>query len=238
MTGGIIGSFSTEAPAMLVPSVAQSRSVVETIQEVKVVQIWQSMMRSCEMRGKELLDAGVITPADLYEWVRAKNSDEAAVISVGLPCYSLLQALLHSIKANSGGLLLLDGVEVTYLNRPKDKLLDWFFNPVMVLKEQISVIKLEEDEVKFLENAVLFGSNTQRMEAWQNGSSAPQDALRAAQIQGITRRMIGMIRSVSKFPTYRRRFQQVVKGLITYSLEKERSSRSNSLCSIASFQDM
>ncbi|XP_059457984.1 uncharacterized membrane protein At3g27390 [Corylus avellana] len=235
MNGGIIGSFSTEAPAMLVPSIAHSRSVMETIQEVKVVQIWQSMMRSCEMRGKELLDADVITPADLYEWVRAKNSDEAAVISVGLPCYSLLQALLHSIKANSGGLLLLDGVEVTYLNRPKDKLLDWFFNPVMVLKEQISVIKLEEDEVKFLENAVLFGSNTQRMEAWQNGSLAPQDALRAAQIQGITRRMIGMIRSVSKFPTYRRRFQQVVKGLISYSLEKERSSRSTSLCSIASF---
>lgn len=140
------------------------------------------------MKGKELLDAGVITPADLYEWVKAKNSDEAAVISVGLPCYSLLQALLHSIKANSGGLLLLDGVEVTYLNRPNDKLLDWFFNPVMVLKEQISVIKLGEDEVRFLENAVLFGSNTQRMEAWQNGTLATQDALRAAQIQGITRR--------------------------------------------------
>jgi hypothetical protein len=139
------------------------------------------------MRGKELLDADVITPADLYEWVKAKNSDEAAVISVGLPCYSLLLALLHSITANSGGLLL-DGFEVTYLNRPKDKLLDWFFNPVMVLKEQISVIKLGEDEVRFLENAVLFGSNTQRMEACQNGALAPQDALRAAQIQGITRR--------------------------------------------------
>ena len=39
MTGGIVGSFSTEAPAMLVPSVARSRSVVETIQEVKVVQV-------------------------------------------------------------------------------------------------------------------------------------------------------------------------------------------------------
>jgi hypothetical protein len=39
MTGAIIGSFATEAPAMLVPSVAHSRSVAEAIQEVKVVQV-------------------------------------------------------------------------------------------------------------------------------------------------------------------------------------------------------
>ncbi|XP_030975650.1 uncharacterized membrane protein At3g27390 [Quercus lobata] len=231
---GKINSVSTEAPAMLMPSLANSRSVIETIQEVKVVQIWESMVRYCEMRGRELLDADVITTADLYEWLPAKNSDEAAIISVGLPCYSFLQALLNSIKANSGGLLLLDGVEVTYFNRPKEKLLDWFFNPVMVLKEQIRVIRLGEDEVRFLEKAVLFGSNTQRMEAWENGSLAPQDALRAAQIQGISRRMIGMIRSVSKFPTYRRRFRQVVKDLITYSLEKEHCSRSTSLRSVVS----
>lgn len=235
MNGSILGSFSTEAPAMLMPSVAQSRSVAEAIQEVKVVQIWQSIMRSCELRGRELLDAGAIIPADLCEWMKAKNNDEAAIIGVGLPCYSLLHALIYSIKANSTGLLLLDGVEVTYLNRPKDKLLDWFFNPVMVLKEQINVIKLEEDEVKFLEKAVLFGNNMQRMHAWQNGSSPPQDALRVAQIQGITRRMIGMVRSVSKFPTYRRMFQHVVKDLISYSQERERSMRSTSLRSIASF---
>ncbi|KAF3974857.1 hypothetical protein CMV_001838 [Castanea mollissima] len=219
---------------MLMPSLANSRSVIETIQEVKVVQIWESMVRYCEMRGRELLDADVITSADLYEWLQAKNNDEATIISVGLPCYSFLQALLNSIKANSGGLLLLDGVEVTYFNRPKEKLLDWFFNPVMVLKEQIRVIRLGEDEVRFLEKAVLFGSNTQRMEAWQNGSLAPQDALRAAQIQGISRRMIGMIRSVSKFPTYRRRFRQVVKDLITYTLEEEHCSRSTSLRSVVS----
>ncbi len=155
---------------------------------LKMQQIWETMMKHCEMRGKELLDAGVITTADFYEWLQAKNSDEAAMISVGLPCYSFLQTLLNSIKANSRGLLLFDGVEVTHFNRPKDKLLDWFFNPIMVLKEQIRVIKLEEDEVRYLEKEVLFGSNTQRKEAWHNGSLAPQDALRAAQIQGISRR--------------------------------------------------
>ncbi|POO02784.1 membrane protein [Trema orientale] len=238
VAGGNTNSVSAEAPAMLVPSLAHSRSVRETIQEVKMVQIWGHMMRSCEMRGKELLDANVITPADLYEWLKAKNSHEAAIIGVGLPCYSFLQTLLNSIKANSGGLLLLDDFEVNHLNRPKDKLLDWFFNPVMVLKEQIKAITLEEAEMRFLEKVVLFGSNTRRMEAWENGSLVPQDALRAAQIQGISRRMTGMVRSISKFPTHRRRYRQVVKDIVAYYLEKENSNRSSSMRSIASIENV
>lgn len=152
------------------------------------VQIWGNMMRYCEMRGKELLDANVLTASDLYEWMKGKNNNEAAIVGVGLPCYSLLQTLVFSIKANSCGVLLLDDFEITYLNRPKDKLLDWFFNPVMVLKEQIRVIKLGEAELRYLEKVVLFGSNKQRMEAWDNGGLMIHDALRAAQIEGISRR--------------------------------------------------
>ena len=147
-------------------------------------------MKCCEMRGKELFDAEILTAADLYEWLKGKNSDEAAIVGVGLPCYSLLQTLLFSIKANSSGLLLLDDFEINYQNRPKEKLLDWFFNPVMVLKEQIRVIKLIECEVRFLEKLVLFGSNKQRMDAWNNGGLVLNDALRAAQIQGISRRYV------------------------------------------------
>ncbi|KAF4380786.1 hypothetical protein F8388_017140 [Cannabis sativa] len=236
--GRLSSSASSEAPAMFVPSLAHSRSVRETIQEVKVVQIWGNMLKSCEIRGKELLDSNVITPADLYEWLKAKNSNEAAIIGVGLPCYSLLQFLIHSIESNSSGLLLLENFEVTQLNRPKDKLLDWFFNPVMILKEQIKAIALVEGEVRFLEKVVLFGSNTQRMEAWENGSLAPEDALRAAQMQGISRRMTGMVRSVSKFPTHRRRFRQVVKDLVGYYLEKENSNRSCSMRSTASIENV
>ncbi|XP_056864194.1 methionine aminopeptidase 1D, chloroplastic/mitochondrial-like [Raphanus sativus] len=58
------------------------------------------------------------------------------------------------------------------------------------------------------------------MEAWDNLGNPPQENLRAAQIQGISRRMMGMVRIISKLPTYRRRFRQVVKALITYWLEK------------------
>ncbi|XP_027347219.1 uncharacterized membrane protein At3g27390 isoform X2 [Abrus precatorius] len=223
--GGSKLNASTEPPAMFMPSLAPSRSVRETIQEVKMVQIWGNMMRYCEMRGKELLDANVLTAADLYEWLRGKNHNEASIVGVGLPCFSLLQTLVFSIKANSSGVLLLDDFEITYLNRPKDKLLDWFFNPVMVLKEQIRVIKLGEGEVRYLEKVVLFGANKQRFEDWDNGGLMIPDALRAAQIEGISRRMIGMIRGVSKLPTYRRKFRQIVKALITHSLEKDETER-------------
>ncbi|KAK2657448.1 hypothetical protein Ddye_010500 [Dipteronia dyeriana] len=238
VVGGKFNSVSTEAPAMLMPSLAQSRSVREAIQEVKMVQIWVNMMKSCETRGKELLDTDLITSSDLNEWLKAKNVNEAAIISVGLPCYSLLLTIMHSIEAESGGLLLLDNVEVNYLNRPKDKLVDWFFNPLMVLKEQIRVIKLEEGEIRYLKKVVLFGSNAERRKAWDNSSFVPEDALRAAQIEGISRRMIGMIRSVSKFPTYRRRFRQVVKSLISYSEGKAALTTSDSTKSVSSIENV
>ncbi|XP_050376240.1 uncharacterized membrane protein At3g27390 [Argentina anserina] len=218
---GKLSSATMEAPAMHMPSLANSRSVKESIHEVKMVQIWGHMMRSCELRGKQLLDEEAITPSDLYEWLKSEKSNEGSIISVGLPSYSFLHTILCSIRSNSPGLLLLDDVEVTYLNRPHDKLTDWFFNPIMVLKEQVKVIKLEEGEVRFLEKVLLFGSIRQRMEAWDNASLVPQDVLRAAQVQGISRRMTGMMKGVSKLPTYRRRFHQVVKNLITYSIQKE-----------------
>ncbi|CAL0312802.1 unnamed protein product [Lupinus luteus] len=223
--GNSVAGSRVDPPVMFITGLAPSRSVRETIHEVKMVQIWGNMMKICEIRGKELLDANVLTHDDLCEWLRGKNSNEAAIISVGLPCYSLLQTLLFSIKANSSGLLLLEDFEITYFNRPKDKLLDWFFNPVMVLKEQIRAINLEEGEVRYLEKVVLFGSNKQRLEAWDNGSFVLPEGLKAAQIEGICRRMIGMTRSVSKLPTYRRKFRHVVKALVTHSLEKDVSGK-------------
>jgi len=39
-------------------------------------------------------------------------------------------------------------------------------------------------------------------------------------------RLVGIVRSLSKFPTYRRRYRHVVKLLIAYSIERESSSAS------------
>ncbi|KAM0948966.1 putative membrane protein [Dioscorea sansibarensis] len=223
-----------DAPAMLMPSLAPSRSVREAIQEVKMVQIWEELMISPEMRGKELVDANILTSANLSEWLKTKGNSQE-IVGLGLCSYALLHSLVFSINSGSTGFLLSNGVELTHQNRPQDRLLDWFFHPVMVLKEQIRVIKMSDDELSFLEKLVLFTGNIPSIHDLENGCLVPQDALRAAQIQAISRRLVGMTRSISKFPTYRRRYRQVVKVLLCYSLGKEcppgmsvsRSNRSN-----------
>jgi hypothetical protein len=40
-------------------------------------------------------------------------------------------------------------------------------------------------------------------------------------------RLVGIVRSLSKFPTFRRRFRHVVKLLVAYSIEREGSCRSS-----------
>ncbi|XP_042381890.1 uncharacterized membrane protein At3g27390-like [Zingiber officinale] len=233
---------SSSAPSMLVPSLAPSRSIRETIQEVKMVQVWGEIMKSCETRGKELVDANIITTFHLREWLQTKGRSQE-MVGIGLPSYAFLHNLLFSIKGGSGGILLSGGIEVTHFNRPQDRLLDWFFHPVMVLMEQIRVLNLKDDEVKFLEKLVLFaGSSTLPVQATGDGAMVGQDTIRTAQIQAISRRLVGMTRSGSKFPTYRRRFRQVIKVILAYSLEQEgtiergRSYKGHSSRSISSIE--
>ncbi|KAL1564131.1 hypothetical protein AAHA92_06523 [Salvia divinorum] len=219
-------SIFPEAHGVHVPTLTASRSVRETIKEVKMVQIWGSIMKACEVRGMKLVEAGVITQSDLSDWLKAKHSNDGPVVGTGLPCFSLLHSLLDSIQSGSNGLILFDGTEVNHLNRPQDRLLDWFFQPVLVLKEQIRALQLEEGEIRYLEKVLLFGDKMGRAKSWENGSFVPHDALRAAQIEGISRRMMGMNRSVAKFPTYRRRYRHVVKELMAHAGGKGSSTMS------------
>ncbi|EPS60872.1 hypothetical protein M569_13929, partial [Genlisea aurea] len=214
---GAFGSFLPETQGILVPSLKASRSVRESIKEVKMVQIWENIMKSCEVSGKDLLDAGVLTQGDL--------SKQNAIIEVGLPSYTILDVVLRSIESGSEGLVLVDGTELNQFNRPQDRLLDWFFHPVLVLKEQIRALRLEEGEIGYVEKVVLFGNDKERYASWDNGSLVPKDSLRAAQIEGICRRMTGMSRSVSKLPTYRRKYRQVVRELILHSIAKDYSKK-------------
>ncbi|KAL4582308.1 hypothetical protein LXL04_006855 [Taraxacum kok-saghyz] len=221
-------------PVMVMPTLSSSRSVREVIREVKMVQVWENLMRSCELAGKELLDENLITPDELYEWLNAKKGNESAIISIGLPCYAFFQNLLRSIKLGSEGLVLLDGLEITHFNRPQDRLLDWFFNPIMVLKEQIRVLQLKEGEIRYLEKVLLFGTDPQRMKSWDNGSFEPEDPVRAAQIQGISRRMMGLNRGTSKLPTYRRKYRNVIKNLVVHCMARDGLTRSMSMRTVAS----
>nr|CAD1825123.1 unnamed protein product [Ananas comosus var. bracteatus] len=231
--GEASASGSSGAPGLLVPKLAPSRSVREAIQEVKMVQIWENMMKSCETRGRELIDSNSITSVNLIEWLRTKGNSQEFV-GLGLPSYAFLQSLLYSIKCGSSGLLLSGGIEVNHLNRPQDRVVDWFFHPIMVLKDQIQVLKLREEEVSLLEKLVLYIGNSQSASASSSIPVIPQDALRLAQIQAISRRLVGIQRSISKFPTYRRRFRHVVKLLLAYSLSREGLDGSHSTTSASS----
>lgn len=144
-------------------------------------------MKSCEQRGRDLLDLNVITTLDLTEWLKAKESGHET-IGLGLSSYSLLFTIMQSIKAGSAGLLLGNGFEVNQHNRPQDRLLDWFFHPVLVLKEQIQALNMTEEEVRFLEKLTLFIGNPTSASGWDNGAAIPQDPVRTAQIQAISRR--------------------------------------------------
>ena len=186
------------------------------------LQIWANIMKSCETRARDLLNLNVITTVDLTEWLRTKDSGNET-INLGLLSYSMLCTVLHSIKAGSRGLLLGNGVELDQQNRPQDLLLDWCFHPVLVLKDQIQALNMTEQELRFLEKQTLFVGNSASANVWDNGAEIPKDPVRTAQIQAISRRMVGIVRSMSKFPTYRRRYRHVVKLLVAYSVEREGS---------------
>ncbi|KAE8767223.1 putative membrane protein [Hordeum vulgare] len=213
--GGEHPGSSSEAPAMLVPTLVPARSVREAIQEVKMVQIWENVMKSCEQRGRDLLNLNVITSVDLTEWLRTKDSGNET-INLGLPSYDMLCTVLHSIKAGSTGLLLGNGVEVDQQNRLQDLLLDWFFHPMLVLKDQI---------VSFEMSVVVSVGNVCQIVA-----------VFLLDDDVVACRMVGIVRSMSKFPTYRRRYRHVVKLLVAYSVEREGSFGSSTSGPSASFE--
>ncbi|KAF2283703.1 hypothetical protein GH714_014282 [Hevea brasiliensis] len=190
------------------------------------------------------LREGSFLPKPRYRKKKASNSSELSVGgNNGKSGSTTAEGSARFVPSLAPSRSVRETIQEVKMVQTKQQLFDWFFHPLLVLKEQIRVIKLGEGEERFLQKVVLFGKDTERIEAWDNGSLVPQEALRAAQLQGISRRMIGMVRSVSKFPTYRRRFRQVVKALITYSTDKEgavrsNSVKSNSIRSVACIEDV
>ncbi|KAI5063961.1 hypothetical protein GOP47_0020631 [Adiantum capillus-veneris] len=214
---GSLGSRSGSEVSSTAHSLTYSRSLRQTLQEVKMVQIWDNMFRTCEMYGRALLQEGAIKLGDLEEWVRSSNSAKGKYINVGLPAYSLLKNLIRSGKAGVSGLLLLDGYEVTMDNRPQERVFDWFFEPLLVLKEQIRVANLKENEELYLLKYVLTCGDVSRWNEWQATSLLPEDEVRKGELLAWSRRVQGIATSVSRLPTFRRRYQGVVKLLITYA---------------------
>lgn len=81
-----------------------------------------------------------------------------------------------------------DGTEVTMSNRPRDRLSDWFFEPLLTIKDQLRAANLQESDEHYLEKLCLMGGDTQRMESWDNGGIEPEDPIRRGELQALARR--------------------------------------------------
>ncbi|KAL6961609.1 hypothetical protein U1Q18_039383 [Sarracenia purpurea var. burkii] len=171
--------------------------------------IWDSFIKACEDIGKELLRDGAIGVTDLDAWKKSRNK----IVNIGIPAYAFLECFLHSIKNGSPGFLLRDNVELTSMNRPQGRVFDWLYEPMIIMKEQIRGLDLEENEELYFRKYCLYSGDTSRIELWNNGGEPPQDDIRRGQLEGISRRLQGFCLTLSRMPTARRRIFEIVKAI-------------------------
>ncbi|XP_010250912.1 PREDICTED: uncharacterized membrane protein At3g27390-like isoform X2 [Nelumbo nucifera] len=164
-------------------------------------------LEECTRHREILVDEGLIIPEDMEESKSSRG--DISVISVGLPAYCILQTLLRSAKANSDGILLSNyETEITRENRPKDAFFDWFLNPLLILKDQIKAAKLSEAEENYLCKSVLLSGDPQRLKN-SNLVTPPESELKRGKLDGFARRLRGITKSISKYPPFRGRFDNL-----------------------------
>lgn len=76
--------------------------------------------------------------------------------------------------------------EITSSNRPKDVFFDWFFNPFLIIKEQIKAENLTEAEEDYLSKLVLFCGNIGRLK--DLNVSPPESERKQAELGALARR--------------------------------------------------
>nr|CAH67471.1 H0805A05.1 [Oryza sativa] len=191
---------------------ARVTSFKNSIEDFNPFKLLEHLFVECKHEGETLVNEGVITMKDIEETKLGKVG--TGVLNVGLPAYVILNALLRSAKANSVGLLLSDGSEITSDNRPKHTLYEWFFDPLLVIKEQIKAENFTEEEEKYLKMRVLLIGGPDRVKG-----SLPDvpslDERKKAEIDAFARRLQGITKSISRYPTAKRRFDILVKQLLS-----------------------
>lgn len=192
-----------------------SRTLKHAIQQYTPVQVWDWLFKSCEVNGKVLLHEGLINVEDVQESILKGNCKK---LGIKLPAWSILQCLLKSSKSDSSGLVLSEQMELNLTNIPRDRLFDWFLAPLLTMKEQIKGLKLEENEEVFLKKLVMVCKND-RPEEWDDTGFPSGDKVRVAQMQAVIRRLQGIVGSMSRLPTFRRRFKNLVKVLYVEAIQ-------------------
>ncbi|KAI3465553.1 hypothetical protein Pfo_022216 [Paulownia fortunei] len=192
-----------------------SRTLKQAIQQYTPMQVWDWLFKSCETNGKMLLQEGLINVKDIQDCIVKGNCKK---LGIKLPAWSILQHLLTSAKSDSSGLILSDQVELTRFNLPRDKVVEWFIGPLFTMKEQIKGLHLEENEEICLKKLVIACKND-RPEEWDDTGFPSGDKVRRAQLQAVIRRLQGIVGSMSRLPTFRRRFRNLVKVLYLEAMQ-------------------
>ncbi|KAM0022759.1 putative membrane protein [Helianthus debilis subsp. tardiflorus] len=221
---GLQSSSSTPSvsrPASFKNPLSRSISFTTPMIELKPLVFLNSLFEECRRQGEYMVLEGFISVKE----IDAAKSGKAAgrVISIGLPGHCLFQTLLRSAKADSDGILLEDNVtELNTANRPKDMFYDWFLNPLLVMKDQIKVQNLTDLEAEYLGKLVLLGGDVEKLRNLNIGPP-PESERRQAEFDALARRLQGITKSISRYPTYRRRFENSMKA-ISEELDRRNTS--------------
>lgn len=78
-------------------------------------------------------------------------------------------------------------MELTRRNAPKDKVFEWFIGPLLIMKEQIKALQLDENEESCLIELLVKCKND-KPEDWDDTYFPWTDKVRRAQLQAILRR--------------------------------------------------
>lgn len=76
------------------------------------------------------------------------------------------------------------------MNRPEGRVFDWLYEPMCIMREQIRSLNLNKNEELYFYKHCLYGGEPVRIEAWKNGGIPPEDKIRRAQLEGMSRRYI------------------------------------------------
>jgi len=85
--------------------------------------------------------------------------------------------------------LAADDVELARNNGPREKMFEWLIEPLLIMKEQIKNLKVEENEETCLKRLVIECEN-KRPEEWDGTGFPSNDNVRRAQLQAIIRRYV------------------------------------------------
>ncbi|KAM0070955.1 putative membrane protein [Helianthus debilis subsp. tardiflorus] len=193
----------------------RSRTLKQALQQYTPVQVWDWLFKSCEVNGRILFRDGLLDVKDIEECI---VKGKCKKLDIKLPAWSILQCLLASAKSESPGLVISEEVELTRTNLPRDKVFEWFIGPLLIMKEQIKGLELSEYEEICLRKLVMRYKN-EKPEDWDDSGFPSSDHVRRAQLQAVIRRLKGMVGSMSRMPTFRRKFRNLVKVLYLEALQ-------------------